>query len=95
MRAISERMRIVKNKKDKNCLFCAHKLLGNNFLEVNTPFLKNNSGNNRRRFSHQCHLSCGYEFLKQLTNKNKKDEEIIKILEEKYPKQIILEKLKE
>jgi hypothetical protein len=45
-------------------------------------------------FRHKLHLSCFYKFLKELEKPEKEHREIIKILETKYPKEIIVGLLK-
>ena len=83
-------LKIIKTKaKRPFCIFCKKKLIGNRFLEINTNLMKGN----KKRWIYQIHLSCGYNFIKQLHKPTAEDKKMFNLLEKRYKKEMIVESL--
>ena len=90
-------MKITKKSNNTYCIFCKRVLDGGElFCEIDVPLvdcLKSGSKLEGKRFIHQIHLSCGYRYLKKLKNPSQGDKKLIREIENKYLKELIIDNL--
>ena len=85
-------LRIINKAKYPYCLFCKNKLIGDNFVEIDSQLISG-SKTNRQRFKYPIHLTCGYKFLKKIRKPDKETGKMITLLECNYMKEILCESL--
>jgi hypothetical protein len=87
---IVRKLKIIKNENKTICVFCKKKIEGNYCIGFS---LNDVLDSNYQYTQMDVHLGCAYAILKNYKNPSEEEIKLIKDLENKYKKEMILEEL--